>query len=84
VLVRGNCGAWRLAGFQDEENEAQDVGLAEVGEQLAGVSGAGSGSSMAAIRKPALVKALIIAGSGRCQKRIGTLWPPKVHSSVRS
>jgi hypothetical protein len=31
------------------------------------VPGAGSGSPMAAIRKPAVVKALIIAGSGRCQ-----------------
>src|SRR5690242_11008754 len=36
VLVWDDCGAWRLVGFQDEENEAQDVGLAEVGEQLAG------------------------------------------------
>jgi hypothetical protein len=83
VLVRGNCGAWRLAGFQDEENEAQDVGLAEVGEQFAG--GVWRGERFVDGGYPeAGVKALIIAGSGRCQKRIGTLWPPKVHSSVRS
>ncbi len=30
---------------------------------------------MAAIRKPAVVKALIIAGSGRCQNVSTQLWP---------
>jgi hypothetical protein len=39
------------------------------------VSGAGSGSSMAVIRKPAVVKALIIAGSGRCHSVSTQLWP---------
>jgi hypothetical protein len=48
------------------------------------VSGAKSGSSTAAVRKPAAVKALIILGSGRCQKRTGKLRPPMVHSPVRS
>lgn len=39
------------------------------------MSGAGSGSSMAAIRKPAAVKALVIAGSVRCQSVSVKLWP---------
>lgn len=45
--------------------------------------GAGGGSLMTAIRKPAAVNAPAIACSGRVQKVIGALWPPNVHSSVR-
>lgn len=37
---------------------------------------------MAAIRKPAVVKALVMAGSGRCQSSIVKLWPLKVVVSV--
>ena len=41
------------------------LSLRKSGSSSRGVSGAGSGSSMAAIRNPDMVKALIIAGSGR-------------------
>jgi hypothetical protein len=63
--------AWRLAGVQDEEQEAQEAPPVRdvVGEQLAGVSGAAAGSLMTVIRKPAAVKASVIACSGRVQKR---------------
>jgi len=37
---------------------------------------------MAAIRKPAVVKALIIAGSGRCQYVSTKLWPLAVVTST--
>jgi hypothetical protein len=47
------------------------------------VSGAGGGSLMTAVRKPAAVNASVIACSGRVQKVIGALWPPNVHSSVK-
>ena len=50
------------------------------GDQVAGVSGAGGGSLMTESRKPAAVKASVIACSGLCQKLIGTEWPPNVHS----
>jgi len=46
-------------------------------------AGTGCGSLMTAIRKPAAVKASVIACSGRFQKLIRALWPPKVHSSVQ-
>ena len=38
---------------------------------------------MTEIRKPAAVKASVIACSGRCQKLIWAVWPPMVHSSVQ-
>ena len=46
------------------------------------VSGAAAGSLITAIRKPAAVKASVIACSGRCQKLSWAVWPPTVHSSV--
>ncbi len=53
------------------------------GSSSLGVSGAGGGSLMTAIRKWAAVNASVIACSGRVQKVIWALWPPYVHSSVR-
>jgi hypothetical protein len=44
--------------------------------------GAGGGSLMTAIRKPAAVKVSVIACSSRCQKLIRAVWPPKVYSAV--
>ena len=46
-------------------------------------SGTGCGSLMTQIRKPAAVKASVIACSGRFQKLIGTVWPPMIQSSVQ-
>jgi hypothetical protein len=43
-------------------------------------AGAGAGSLMTAIRKPAVVKALFIACSGRCQYVSTAFWPRKVVS----
>ena len=56
--------------MQDEEQEAQEarVGRDVVGKQLAGGVGRGAGSPMTVIRKPAAVKASVIACSDRCQK----------------
>src|SRR5215467_11645858 len=75
----------RLAGVQNEEQEAQEAPPVRdvVGEQVAGVSGATAGSLMVVIRKPAAVKASVIACSGRCQKLGSAVWPPAVHSAVK-
>jgi hypothetical protein len=53
----------RFTCVQDEEQEAQEAPPVRdvVGEQLAGVSGATAGSLMTVIRKPAAVKASVIA-----------------------
>jgi hypothetical protein len=69
---------------QDEEQEAQEARLLRelVGEQIAGFRHR-SGSLMTQIRKPAAVKASVIACSGRFQKLIGTVWPPMIQSSVQ-
>jgi hypothetical protein len=48
-----------------------------------GVSGAGRGSLITAIRKPAAVKASVIADNGRCQKLIAAACPPNFHSQVQ-
>jgi hypothetical protein len=70
VAVSGTA-ARQLDGLQDEEQEAQEGPRGQiredVGEQLAG-AWCGGGSLMTAIRKPAAVKASVIACSGRCQK----------------
>lgn len=74
----------RSGGVQDEEQEARDpLPIRDVGrEQLARGMGAIGGSLMTVIRKPAAVKASVIACSGRLQKRSIALWPPAVHSTV--
>jgi hypothetical protein len=85
IRHRGQLLTWRLAGVQDEEQEAQEAPPVRdfVGEQLAGVSGAAAGSLMTDIRKPAAVKASVIACSGRAQKRSSAVWPSTVHSSTQ-
>ena len=52
------------------------------GSSSRGVSGATAGSLMTVIRKPAAVKASVIACSGRCQKLCSAVWPPAVHSAL--
>jgi hypothetical protein len=60
--------ARQLDGLQDEVQEAQEprLGFEFSGEQLAG-AWCGGGSLMTEIRKSAVVKASVIACSGRCQ-----------------
>jgi len=69
---REGGGSWRLAGFQGEEDEAQEAGsrglvLKEVGEQLAGGSWRRERFVDGGYPEAGRVKALVIAGSGRCQ-----------------
>jgi hypothetical protein len=46
-------------------------------------AGTGCGSLTTEIRKPAPVKASVIACSGRCQKRMWAVWPPMVQATVQ-
>ena len=48
------------------------------GSTSGGVSGAGGGSLMVAMRKPAAAKASVMACSGRCQKVSHVTCPSKV------
>jgi hypothetical protein len=67
IRHRGQLLTWRLAGVQDEEQEAQEAPPVRdfVGEQLAGGIRCGGWLLMTDIRKPAAVKASVIACSGR-------------------
>lgn len=51
------------------------------GSRSGGVSGAGGGSLMVAMRNPAAAKASAMACNGRCQKVRTALYPSKVYSS---
>ena len=78
----------QLAGFQDEEDEAQEgcprwLAARKSGSISRGLSDAGGGSLITAILKPTPVKASVIAGNGRVQNVMLALWPPCVHSSVQ-
>jgi hypothetical protein len=74
----------RLVGLHDENRKHGIHCLSATlrGSISRGVSGATGGSLMTVIRKPAAVKASVIACSGRRQKRSTALWPPAVHSTV--
>ncbi len=85
ILHRGQLLAWRLAGVQDEEQEAQEALPVRdfVGEQLAGGIRRGSWLADDRYPEPAAVKASVIACSGRDQKRSSAVWPSTVHSSTQ-
>ena len=79
-----SCFAWRSAGVQDEEQEAQEAPPARdaVGEQLAGGIGRDGWLADDRYPDPAAVKASVIACSGRVQNLSSAVWPPAVHSAV--
>ena len=70
--------------MQDEKQEARAGGEhAEFFREQPTGGRHGGGSLMVEIRKPAAVKASVIACSGRSQKLIRAVWPSMVHSSVQ-
>jgi hypothetical protein len=65
--VRGGHSASRTKNMKHRKAAPGGLSRRKSGSSSRGVSGAGGGSLIAVIRKPAAMNASIIAGSGRCQ-----------------